>query len=299
MALTLVCNCGDGVITCQLADIKLILFAKYEQFGDVAYGATFWMTINPTGTSEEGVAALFDPSNGVHYVDLPLELANLENWNTVTMYFSTQSSLFQPPTGLPCQWEVSFNVRLHYLCTDLATGRIVKERFKFAGPGAGLGGSDSGCTCFDIIIRTTMSTMGNEWIDEDGDTNRNVGVTSISFTSSPLAAICNGCTSTFAGGLSPKPKASYIMVDGSDAICLCADGGSGSYQYFKRSGVLPIGTELNAETGCIEGTATGPGSGEVEFGVLDVDTGEEAYVTCDLSKSCVGVTTPTFGNRMF
>ncbi len=295
MPLTLECNCGldEDVVICQITDVKLVVFADYEQLGPVGYGAVVWLTTNPTGTSEDMLASLFDPTDGAHYVDLPLEFLAPEYWNSAILYFGVGSSLFQPPSSEPAVWSIGYSIQTHYVCTNLSTGSIVKERYKHHAAAA-----ENPCECFDIIQRTKMTSGSTEWIDEDGDVNHKTGVVSLSFTSSPLAAICNGCTSTFPG-LLPEPKLSYILVDGSGQICLCASGGSGNYYFFKRSGVLPPGMSVDPDTGCLVGDATGPGSGQVEFGVLDLDTGEEAYATCNFSKACEGLTTPSYGNRMF
>lgn len=287
MPLTLECNCSDTVTICELIALYLEYTADYEQFGPVSYGSSFSLTTNPTGLSEDLVYAVTDPS-GVGSIPLSLGLADLANWTSMKAYFGVDSSLSQSPSSSPARWTFTFWIRLHYECTDLSTATVVKVADKFASPGADLGSSGfNGCECTDIILRTRMLTNGVQWVDAEGDLNQQSGAVSISYTSSPLGS-CNGCTSEYGPGFIPRPKASYIDVDSSGPICLCAEGGSGNYNYFVRAGVLPAGMTLNAESGCLEGVATGPGSGDVEFGVLDVDTGAEAYVTCGLSKACAG-----------
>jgi hypothetical protein len=239
----------------------------------------------------------FGMSPGFSSNSIPLSLLDEDYWSTLKVYFNVDSSLFQPPTSLPAEWVVGFWIRIRYECRDLATGSLIKVRDKYHAPASGFGGGDGGCECFDIIIRTVITTDSVAWVDIDGDLNAQAGGSSVSFTSSPLAAICNGCTAAFGPGFNPTPKEQVILLD-DRGLCLHAAGGTGPYTYFVRSGVLPPGITLNPDTGCLEGTATGPGSGAVEFGVIDA-VGEQAFVTCDVAASCRGQVSPAYGNRAF
>lgn len=299
MPLTLECHCGDAVTICQVTNVYFEYIAYYNQAGTVGYGASIWITKHEVGSSEELLFGDFGINPGVHSVSLPLGTTDDAAWSTLRVYFNVDSSLFQPPTGLPAQWTIGFWVRLHYECIDLATGRVVKVRDKYHAPLTSIGslGGSGGCVCFDVIIRTVINSEGVEWIDEDGDTNDQAGAITKSFTSSPLAAICNGCTVTFGPGFSPPVKHEIILLD-DRLLCLCASGGTEPYRYFVKNGVLPPGLELDGSTGCLTGIPTGPGTQGIEFGVMDYDF-NEAYATCNVSQGCTGIVSPSNGNKAF
>lgn len=286
MPLTLECYCDDNVVVCQLAALYFEFYADYEEFGPNGASSAIELTHNPTGTSEDSLVFATDPSNGPHSVSIPLGIAGLVEWTSLKVHVTFASSLFQPPSSAPARLVLTFWIRLLYDCIDLATGMVVKQKSIHAAPGVDIGFSpDGSCTCFDVIERVRIVPNGIEWVDADGERNREGGVVGLLWTSSPLGS-CYGCTVSFGPGFIPRPKDQIIDIDGSGGpICVCASDGTAPYHFFVRSGQLPPGLTLNGDTGCLEGDATGPATEDVEFGVIDAD-GSEASVTCVFGKGC-------------
>lgn len=274
MPLTLQCYCTDQVTICQLSELWLDSAFFYSQTGPVS--ASLGFGFNVSGSTLVGYS---NPANVLHSESLPLSIADPDVWETLSATVEVGSSLNQPPSSAPALWSFGFAIRAVYACIDLETGEVVKDKEIFSAP------FGDGCECFDGIRRVLIETNTDIWRGEDGDLNVEAGGIARMWTSSALGA-CQTCVAEFSSFLAP-PKPSFIDVTASRGpLCLCAEGGTPPYAYYVLSGRLPDGLTLNPSTGCLEGKATGPGSGPVEFLVID-SAGEEATATCDFAAACV------------
>lgn len=295
-ALTLECFCADNATVCELSALYFEAATFGKQWGSV--GALAGVTL----TSSLGEAASFGsfPLDGASFsTSISTSIADLSVWQTLAVTLGLDQSLFQGPSD-PIEFDVSFWIRARYICTDLATATVVKTRDIYSAPGADLGSATTNtaaCVTGSGFTRSLVTGSGAGWVDEDGQQNYIAGGTLMLWESRPLGA-CNGSFITFGPGFIDRPKDQIIDMDAGTTVCLCADGGTEPYFFVVKDGRLPSGLTLNSSNGCLEGTATGPGSGDVTFLVVDA-AGEEASVTCNFAKGCDGPIEPSVGNWFF
>lgn len=274
------CICpGEDVTVCRISSLAFE-GTVCQVPGAVGAIAGIGIAVDGCGWGYPGPTFHDPPENDcVSFSDpLSLTLAEPNNWGRIAFFMETDASLFQvPPEGSqPQNVSGGASIRIQYDCDNPVTGHT-EIKNKYAAP---VSGGENECRT-GTRVRSKVATAPHRWTDLDGDENGSWGGGALQYMSTPLGA-CNGSLDC-QGGVTPFPKPVYYDYNTSNPnnFCICVEGGEAPYLFTIYEGSLPPGMGLNPATGCIQGTAEGPG-GTPDFTVLVTDNvGDTTTVTCE------------------
>ena len=275
MALMLECICSPNSSLCNLTQVTWMCEVISEHFGSIS--ATHILSLESAVGS---LAIIIDPTTGIYSNDIPVHLA-IANWSSLANSLYMNASLFQVPFPLYSQYEelrAKCALRLHYQCVNLVTGESTVK-----------------------LVVANPNTIGDEVQCKTGEDVRGKvvgGLYSIFYKSTPLGSCLSGGIAVQDTEFLPLPEDQTIDIGDSSQICLCATGGSGSYEYSIVEGSLPCGMNLNTETGCLEGEPDGTcdGTHAVTFRVTDIGAGDASETGGTVGGVTIGGTCRVFGD---
>lgn len=271
MPLTVDCYCpGDASVSvCELVELRFIAELTTEAGLAVL---EFHETVGGGGLGISAAAG-----GGTASLDTVISGAPLASW--IANWPTVNVTLFAQETGSHSDMVTvgTWKIIQHYECVDSLghTEHVYRNAYS----------SDHAYTeCVDGVLKQIIGSAG--------------GASGSIFMvhTSPL-----GCTDVTlsVGNFQPDIDPPVVSPEGTPNHCLCVSGGSGNYSY-THVGALPDGQTLNVETGCIEGSPTGPpGASSITYRVTDLGTGDFAEVTCDYVPGCAGAGDEGFGNSFY